>query len=782
LFYPWPPLLLVLLTLLALLAAYAVRPVVQVDLGAYYDSAFLQGFHAREVDASGAAARWQWPQESTRISLPGQRSGDWIATISAFDELPGRPLSGVALNVNGYPVSIPSDSSHQFIAFIPADIADDPELTLELRPALSGGPEPASGIVEQVTLEPARTYRWSQDESQLVLPGLGRGNWQLDLELVAAHPNSQPVQAEVLVNGVPLASLPDSDELRRVSLLVPASVMNSGTMAVTLRANTFEDPRPLGLLLAGFAVSPVQQSAPVLGLLPPWGTLAFSLVVVLGLYASLALLSAPARAGPTPPRRLWLAALLPLALIALGGWALATHRFPTSFMLPGLAALALWSVLLLLALRPLLRRAFGEAAAAPLAWGWSFVNLLLLIFFAGYWLKVAGMLYPYFIAIDVHWHMDRVRWILNGQLGLLYGTDSPLNESTMPEAEWGPDRPVIPYSPYFHMFATAYALLPWSLEFTNNMVSALVDSSRVLIVALVAVKAGLTRRAALLAALLLAVLPVNFLLLSWGNTPTTFGLWWTLAVTACMVIAWEELHRPRPFVSLLLLLLGALLIYTVAGVFTGLFLFCFTGALLLASWRAERMRALLPGLRPLWLATGLALGLVLLIYYGQYILPIIERTLPYFASALTESREATGRVGDTWGAYLLRHGRLTAYGIVVPLLLTAVYLGWEWRARFRQPAATPDAPPQHGRVVLWAAVAGWVAVMLLFLPLAFKISLVDKHFFAAIPLLVLASAAVLDRLWRYGWPVWALTAVYYCYLAASAVTLWLTRIVEVRQE
>ncbi|NJL33092.1 MAG: hypothetical protein HC893_03610 [Chloroflexaceae bacterium] len=39
---PWPPLVLALLTLLALIAAYSVRPTVQVDLGDYYDSIYVQ--------------------------------------------------------------------------------------------------------------------------------------------------------------------------------------------------------------------------------------------------------------------------------------------------------------------------------------------------------------------------------------------------------------------------------------------------------------------------------------------------------------------------------------------------------------------------------------------------------------------------------------------------------------------------------------------------------------------------------------------------------------------
>jgi hypothetical protein len=59
--------------------------------------------------------------------------------------------------------------------------------------------------------------------------------------------------------------------------------------------------------------------------------------------------------------------------------------------------------------------------------------------------------------------------------------------------------------------------------------------------------------------------------------------------------------------------------------------------------------------------------------------------------------------------------------------------------------------------------------------------MVDKHFFVALPMLVIASAVVIDRLWHYGWPVWGATMLYYAYLAVSAIELWLTRIAVVRQ-
>ncbi len=775
-----PVLVLALLVLLALTAAYAVRPSVTIDVGDYYDSAFLENFHAREVDAAGTGAAWEWPPDQEALVIPGQRSGDWIATIEANEALPGEPLRGAGLSVNGVAVALPGKGERFFTAFIPPELASDEELVLRLKPLLSGGAQPEQGVAGRVVLQPARTYRWSRgcEDAQcrqpptVMLPGLGRGTWRIALDVIAAHPDNSPLHTRIAANGTTLATLPDSGNLRRASLLLPADVVAGGNLELTIHADAYADPRPLGVFLAGIAIEPGAGSP--WAMLPPWSVLGYSLVIVIGVYASLAVMLGGAWSYARGA-----AFLAALALLLLGAWALATHRFPTSFMLPPLALLLLWSVLLLLVLRPLLVLAF-RALDIDVAPDSRFLAALLLIFFIGYWLKAGGMLYPYFIGIDIHWHMERVRWILDGQLPLLYGTDSPLNESTMPEAEWGPQRPVIPYSPYFHMFAALFAIFPWSLELSANMLSALVDCSHIFVIALLARKCDASERATVLAALLYAILPVNVLLHSWGNLPTTFGLWWAFVLTAFIATGWLKLHRPIPFAVLVLLLLAALLFYTVAAIFVGLFLVLFTLVLtfffmtLPASQKPpEARRSLARHVQTLWLAVGAAVLLSLLIYYGQYIRPVVVQTIPYIAEALTSTHEETGRVGDTLPAYLARHTRLTGYGLVVPLLLTAVYLGWEWRQRAAKRWQHP--------ALLWAAVAAWYAVMLLFVPLAYKISMVDKHFFVTIPLLMIASGIVFDRLWARGWPLRAATLLYYTYLAVSALNLWFTRIATVQQ-
>src|SRR4029079_9918605 len=160
----------------------------------------------------------------------------------------------------------------------------------------------------------------------------------------------------------------------------------------------------------------------------------------------------------------------------------------------------------------------------------------------------------------------QISWALqiyNGQFWLFYGTNNPMNELTMPVSQWGTTKPVIPYSPWFHIFIGSFSLLPIPIVLAGHMFSALVDTSRVFLLALLARKSRFSEREALFATLLLAVTPATFLLHSWGNIPTTFGIWWTLVSTVFIVVGYRRLDRPWPFVILTLLLTITLLIYTV---------------------------------------------------------------------------------------------------------------------------------------------------------------------------------------------------------------------------
>jgi hypothetical protein len=322
-----------------------------------------------------------------------------------------------------------------------------------------------------------------------------------------------------------------------------------------------------------------------------------------------------------------------------------------------------------------------------------------------------------------------------------------------------------------------------------HMFSALIDTSRVFLLALLARKTSCSEREALYAALLIAVTPVTFLLHSWGNIPTTTGLWSTLVSTVFIVAAYRRLDRPWPFVILTLLLTATLLIYTV----TAAFMLAFLGVLVLALWLVEsamlRKRrpseagaalgdpaseSPLPNRRPviaLALAGLAALGLATLIYYGQYIPLILERTVPYFFGTGTpETAGASAPARQPFLTYLASYRQLlgylqrpVAYGLALALPLALLSLAGLRRRR------------QRALMICWAVVA------VLFTVVGSRVDMVDKHVFFFVPAMALLAGALLSRLWQRGWPARLVVASIYVFTLVAALDLWIYRVISTRQ-
>jgi hypothetical protein len=267
-------------------------------------------------------------------------------------------------------------------------------------------------------------------------------------------------------------------------------------------------------------------------------------------------------------------------------------------------------------------------------------------------------------------------------------------------------------------------------------------------------------------------------------------MWWTLVCTVFIVVAYRRLDRPGPFIALTLLLLATLLIYTVMAAFMLLFLALLVPALWLIESAKERQatginkrRANLrvpsrsfadrPSGRPvaaLALATAAALGIATLIYYGQYIRPIFEQTLPYFLRASGTDTSVGLQNREPFLTYLAnywpRMDYLRASGsyglqLALPLGLLGMFCLRDRRIR--------------------ALLGCWLAVAALFLVVGSRISMVDKHVFYIIPALALGVGLLVGRLWRRGLPARIVVASIYLFSFAAALNLWIYRIVSVRQ-
>ena len=612
-----------------------------------------------------------------------------------------------------------------------------------------------SGAYSERETPDQRTFRWSTGPAGVTIPDIGRGAWVGQINVLTAHPDSAPVEAVLHLSDGNTVRLPDMAEARVIHHLIPASATNSGSLELEITSNLYQEQtasaRTLGVAVFGFGAT-TASSRPWL---PPF--LAFGLLCVIGLGAALSLrLTGLAGAWAVGG-----AAAIVAGLIAQ----LMLHRTPTVFWLPGLAVLSWVTVGLVAGLRKIVP---WLCAKGGVDIDQTALTTLLLLFTGGFWLKAGGALYPYMIAIDVHWHMDRVRWILDGRLGEMYRPGA-FNESVMPANEFGANRPTIPYSPFFHIFATSFAIFPWALETTAKVFSAVVDNSRVFIIYFLARSFGLSRRAGLLGATLYAVFPATFLLHSWGNVPTTFGMWWTLISSSFIIGAWGRLRERKVFIWLTALLLITFLIYTVMAVFMGMVL------TLWIVFVATQHREQRPQAWALSWAMALAFGLSIAIYYGLYIPDIIRKTIPYFQQSFTQGVESVGATPyqATWSDNVWAYStRLWNNGLMIPLLLTPLAI---WRLG-RQKARSDSK--------LWLGMQ-WICAMffvsLLFVPIDRTVPMVDKHVFFLMPVWGILMGYLFDQaVQRWRWSSIVIASGYAALLIA-ALELWMRRIEAVKQ-
>ncbi len=748
-----PLFLAALSVLVALAAAYAAQPFVAIDVGAPFDYPYIRGMHGREFTAQMTVAQVQALPGANEVVIDQPFDKDvYMATLTLDDWQPDALHSRrlIAVYANDRRINTLDDrgGNRHFRVLIPQDVnlSGGVRLRIEAIPDRTLDVPPVSLIAVEVAK--AQTYRWTSERATITFPALGNGDWRVELQALVAHPDGSPVNARVFANGELIANLPDMPGMRRYQLMAPARVLDNGDLTLEITADPYRDPRPLGVSLERVTVTPL-TGAPSMAL-PPWSALLPALTVVLSVYGAL-------RFSRVPP---WGACGAAVAVALLGAWALVAYRYPTGLFLGPLA----WFMLFMLALTPLVDRGVAwifRKLDAPLDPGLRYA--LLAIFLVGLWVKGGGLLFPYMRAIDVGWHMDRVRWILDGHWAEMY-LPGAFSESVMPINEWGPNRPVIPYSPFFHLFSTLFALFPWPLETSANLFSALLDNSRVFLIALLARRAGLGNRVTLFAALIYAVTPVTFLLHSWGNIPTTSGMWWTLVTSTVMIALYPRLHERRPFALLTVLTTITLLFYTVMAVFHVLFVVSFIVLALIAPVRVERKP-----LRPVALSLGVALLAATLIYYGQYIAPILERTAPYVLNLATAGPQSVGVERPPFSEYMLsfwRHLRYDMrpdgflyYGLLIPLMF--VIPGFV--ALRRQP-------------LLWVMLAAWFSVGTLFMLVGYRVSMVDKQLFYIVPAICLCWGVYAERFWQRGWWGMVLVMTIYVFTLATALDLWVIRI------
>jgi hypothetical protein len=597
-------------------------------------------------------------------------------------------------------------------------------------------------------------FRWTGARAEVRFPGVGaQDRWLLVRLGGHEYPGLADRVVTVEANGREIGRIVVRKGWQEYRFWIPAALQQHGSLRVVLETEPFvpasvvggEDDRLVGVKASRVELVPMRS-----GLALGWPAsvpLLASVVVATGVYLGLAMWVL---------RPVWAAAFGLLISAALS-WALAAHRLQAAAYLPRLAGGTLLGLLLVPLLGVLARQMYRWSGVAAAPWA---LRTLQGMFLIGFWLKAWGLLYPTSVAIDLKWHLFQAQRIVDGELAALYRPGA-LAFWITPEQWSGGAEAAVPYTPFYHLTAAAFFFLPWPPYVTANLLSVFLDTSRGFLIFGLARKLGMSERAGVFGALLYSLLPVTFLLHSWGNVPTTTGLWWALAATWYLVGGWEKLARWQVGIGLTLLLLGTMLYYSVTAAFIVVFLVILLLGLMPSSGSRTR------SLGAIALALAAAFALAIAIYYWQYIpaFLLLVRT-GKLAAGLAETGERVPVPLFLWQTV----SRLASvrYGLLWPALL-AVAGAWLGRARLRDP------------LVRWLTLS-WLLTGLLFFAVDYWVQLVDKHIFFLAPLWALWGGVALDWLAGRRLPGKAALWATYLTLAGSALYTWVYRLSYVRQE
>lgn len=536
-----------------------------------------------------------------------------------------------------------------------------------------------------------RSYRWARGDAQITLPAGRDGPAVL---LAGLHgpprPAGEPAELALRAGAAELRfALPEQP--RRYQLLLPAAAARDGVFRLRLDSATVTPPgddRLLAVAMDQLGLRPLAAvGRPALGLLA--GELLLALLA-----GAVALAN---RAGPR-------AAALTVAGVGLG---LAALNLGQRFWV-GLAAWPMaGATAALLALSLAARRWLPRAGGAE----GGFARALWLLSFGGLAIRLLGVVLPGFEFHDLDIQSIYLTRLLNGSVYLFEDM-----------REFAGGQTFYPSGPYF--FILPLLLIEPALPFALHIGGAVIDACGPPLLALLARELGMGRRAALLSAGLLALMPVQLTAIWWGFFTNISGhvllllfLWLALRYTR----APTPMRAAHVAIGLLLLLVSHPGVLLLSGVAMAVALGCV--------WVGPRMSW--AAWRPLLLACGAALLVFLLTYVSVVVPPMLAAAEGVFGGArLTPERLAVGRA---YRAEILPVAVWRAMG-ALPFITLPVGLWLIW-GRVRAPLGRP-------------ALLGWLASPFIFCAIEFIWLVQVRYIYYITPLCCLSYGALLAALWR----------------------------------
>jgi hypothetical protein len=545
-----------------------------------------------------------------------------------------------------------------------------------------------------------RLFRWTSAATHLIFDRSELSSAsELQLSVGGYAPGLAPATFDLEIDGAAFATLPAPTSPRVYHVLLPGRSWWNPQLDVTLRSAALAvppDTRSVGLRLEGAGLRRLSAGVDW----PPGALLAAQATL---LAAVGALGRRLAWRAPTLGATLALAACLLFALVATQPLVAAIYTWRLA-----LAGVALW--LATLVVLPLVERFahdadLGGAAVARQVWALMLVALAI---------RLVGALYPFYGAHDLELNVERLVRTIGGTL-----------VSTNRSFEFRSGVTIYPPGPYLALVPALLASLgPGLLVQAGN---AVVDGLGACATGLLALQLGAGRRAALLATLLYAAVPVMLTSLYWGHSAQVFG---------------QNLMAPLALVLLHAFARPTRRLWLSAGALLACAFLSHIGVTILAigwlglAWVALRMRSTLaPGawrqLTLMLAGAGLA-GLALV--YAPALALKVDQTAEVGQRVLRESYASQILISRAW--------LISFYPLGLPLAVAGLAL-----------APGMLRMPRGG----WELAGAWLVVALLFCLVELATGLQVRYFVFLAPLVCVSIGLALERLARLGgaWPALA---------------------------
>jgi hypothetical protein len=594
------------------------------------------------------------------------------------------------------------------------------------------------------------TYRWTRGYMEIRLNGLGQQNYKLKVTMVANAQDARPTKpVKVEVRGALVALFDVGTTLNTYETTVSKDLISrlKGDLKLIISTPTFNPPgerRDLGVVMTGVEVEP----APDGFVLPSLLQILIASASVLGIYTLVVLNGLKSRVG-----------LVAGAVAVLGLMVLYVTIRPMQSLYASWLLLAIWlAVAVFLVMRPLITKLYQSGGLDTFKPGIGQARVLFLL--ATFFLLVswAGLLFPNSTPNDFGFHLNRYRMVQQGNLFFDDYVISGVGRSFYPPAMY------VLLWPLGFLFGDGYHLL--------RLVTPLF--SVVLMFAvyyLVARYFSTYRYAAICAASLVILIPINTLVIWWAHQTNHFGLSILFLSWVFLQENFERLGDWRVWLFSTLLIFTVILahpaiLFLGSSFFMALLLVCGGLWLIRRQVKTQSFIAYIVAL----VAAG---GLAFVLYYSHFLSTFGQATggnAP--ASGISETLQGAGDLSGIWSMARLTFiiGFLGDYALL-PLLLAFVGLVLLLN---KKTAMLSALKPERYTRLKWGILA-WIALGVGGILITFVTSLSLRPILFLWPVVALIGGLALGRFlenpqrWRL-----LLTMLFLTFLGILSVYYWYT--------